>query len=563
MKIKFIRKTVVIALTGLFLWSCEGYGDQFGFERISTEVELSSSIAAPVAFGEFSLEDIIQSLSDDTDLLSLDENNMITVYFSQDIDAPIAGDLLPIPDQVGKETYIQSDIEIPAWIAIPPGTTYTFVKEESLDFLMDSEDELDSLTLSGGQLSIETLSDIKHDGILRISSSSVIDPVGDSLNLVFPVSSAGGTFSNSRNLDLADYTILLSEGGVSSQATIYLSLTLTKSSAAIGSAEKANIDLSFEDIEYEGVYGKIAQRSLDLQSANSELDFFNNIGELTNINFADPQFNMLVRNSFGIPISLDLGLRVRSSITGEYTDLEFKDPGMNPIIIQAQTIDAIGEYMNTTIEFNKETTNIDEILSSLPDRLEYSISTAIGSNAGSTEQNFILRESGIEADVEVIMPLYLSTSGITLKQKLDLDVDELLNTLSFIDTAGLSLRTTNEWPFGLDLQVYFLDEDSTVVSTLFDGPQAVLAAAPVISSTGLLDVASLEENIFDVTLTRDDIEDIEGATQAVLEATIATSNNGQTDVKFVSDASVSFNIGILGSATINTNLSGGGDNEEE
>lgn len=556
MNYRFLKLSIVGVLTSLFLWSCEGYLNQFSTERLSTNVALTPGFAAPIAYGEFSIQDLLEMLNDSSGLISQDEDSLINIYFSDTLLSVGAGDLLTIPDQLGSETYIQSDIEIPEWLDIPEGTEYTFAKKETLDFLLDPEDDIDSLKLKAGTLYMNSYSQFKHPGWLRITSGNIVSPDGDSLDISSQISSPSGDYTDMQEMDLNGYTILMDDGstGGTGQAIIYVSLTLEKTAAPIGTTEKAGMNLDFRDIQYSAVFGKIGEREITDLSDELALGLFETVNNLPELYFENPEFTLIVHNSYGIPISLDIQkFQTRSAASGDLTDLEFKTEEVNPFNIAAQTIDKIGEFVTSSRTYNNVTTNISELLEKVPDRIDYSISASAGSPDGSTQQNFLLDTSKIVTEIELNLPMWLRTTGYTMQQELDIAIDSLLDEISFVDSAAMRLTTTSDWPFGISLQVYFQDDEGTTVSTLFDDAEAILAPAPVNSSTGLVDRSAIQENPFNVVLTPDHIDELQGATKAVIEATLITSDADKgTNVKFLSSYVLKYSLGVAAKFDFNS-----------
>jgi hypothetical protein len=197
-----------------------------------------------------------------------------------------------------------------------------------------------------------------------------------------------------------------------------------------------------------------------------------------------------------------------------------------------------------------ETCNIDELLSNVPDRIEFSFGASTGNPPGSTEQNFILDNSAMSLEAEVILPMWLSTSGYTLRQTLDLELDSILPILSLIDSATFRLTTINEWPLGISIQINFLDDGNEIISSLFDAQTVFLNPAPV-NADGELDRLLLEPYIFEVQIAGEDLSELDEAKSIELVATVATSS-GASAVKFYSQYLLNYQLSINANSRINT-----------
>jgi hypothetical protein len=547
---------IKLIIPGIFLVvitsSCDGYLDQFNMDRLSTEAEISPSIAAPVAYSSFSIQDILEVMNDSTGLISVSEDDLIYIYYSDTAFSMYAEDLMEIPTKISSETYIQSDVDIPAWNNLNQGEQYTFQKDEVLSFSIEPEDRIDSILIKSGSLNIHAYSQFHHAGELNITSSEIVDEAGDTLDITFTISQEDGTFEDFSDYDLSGYKVLMDMVNDEALAIINFNLTLFKSSAGISVDEEAGVILTFEDIKFNSVFGHIAPREITDMNKSMDIEFPFSVDEVPDIYFADPQFNITVHNSFGIPISLEIDtFTTRSFVDGSYTDLIFKNDTMNPYLIGAPTVDQLGEVVSTSREFNKETTNIDSLLSSLPDRIDFSFTARSSNPPGSTAQNFLLDTSKITLEAEVMLPMWFSTSGYTLRDTLDIALDSLMANLDFIESLGFRLTTTNQWPLELSAQIYFLNDMYEMVDSLFE-EQTVIIDAATVDDEGEPEASLPTPHVVNVEVTESDLSDLEGATTMMLVIKAVTAENGGPDVKFYSKSMLDYQLSVYADFRINT-----------
>jgi hypothetical protein len=549
----YLRKLSLPAiLLALITWSCDGYLDQFNMDRLSTEVEITPSIAAPVAYGSFSIKDILEVMKDSAGLISVGDDDLIYIYYSDTAFSMYAEELIEIPTHISSETYIQSDVDIPAWGSLLIGEQYTFHKDEVLSFSIEPDDRIDSILIKSGSLNLHAFSEFHHAGDLNITSSGIVDEAGDTLDLTFAISQEDGTFEEFSNYDLSGYKVLMDIEGSEAVAIINFNLTLIKSAAGISVDEEAGIILTFEDIKYSSVFGHIAPREITDMNESIDIGFFSGLDEVPEIYFADPQFNITVHNSFGIPISLKINtFSARSFMDGTYTDLVFKDETTNPYIVGAPTVNQLGQVVSTARHFNKETTNIDELLSSVPDRIDLSFTASSGNPEGSAEQNFLLDTSKVVLEAEVILPMWFSTSGYTLNDTLDIALDSLLAKLDFIESLGFRLTTTNQWPLELSAQIYFLNNMDEKVDSLFEDQTVIIDAAPV-DAEGELDDSLLSPHVVEVQISAADLEGLKDATTMLLVMKAVTAENGGPTVKFYSNYILDYQLSVYADFRFNS-----------
>ncbi len=546
MKTNLGRVIILGVVSGFITWSCDGYLDQFNLDKLSTDIEISPSIAAPTAFGSFSIQDILEAINDSSGLVSVGDGDLIRIYYSDTAFSVYAEELIEIPNKIASETYIQSDVDIPAWGGIFIGEQYTFLKDEVLSFSIEPEDRIDSILIKSGFLKLHTYSEFHHSGELNIRSSNILDENGDTLDITFTISEENGTFE-----DLSGYKIIMETIDNEAVAVINFKLTLTKSEAGISVDEEAGVILSFEDIKYSKVFGHFASREIIEMNESIDIGFFDNLDEIPDIYFEDPQFNIAAHNSFGIPILLEIdSFRTRSLKDGAYTDLVFRNDTMNPFEIGAPTVDMLGQVVTTERNYNKTTTTIDELLSDVPDKVDFAFTAK--SDTNSAGNHFLLDTSRMVIEADVILPIWFRTSGYTIRDTLDIDLESILSDVSFIDSLGFRLTTINEWPLELSVQLFFLDQSGNTLSTLFQEQSILIDAAPV-DSEGDLEETLLTPFVVEVQKTKEDLEVVEGARKMMLVAKVVTSENlnPPVPVKLLSRYMLNYQLSVYADLRIN------------
>ncbi|MEX0986894.1 MAG: hypothetical protein WD052_05400 [Bacteroidales bacterium] len=524
--------------------------------KLSAEMEIEPNLALPLAYGSFSLLDVLESL-DSTGFVEQTEDGLLYIYYTDTAYSVNAAELITLPNKFATEIYIQSDVEIPIWLALGEGEVYTFTKTDMMDFVIDPGDQIDSLYLREGDLNINVFSEFKHAGELTISSSQIIDPNGDTLNEKFVISEVDGSYTAVENYDMTGYKLDIDQVDSVASVRINFALELTKSSAGIGVDEECGITIDFENMVFSHIFGQISEREVINVSQSMDIGFYDAVSEILNVYFKDPQFNFTVENSYGVPVNLNLSnVRARSSQDGLFYDLTF-EPGIMPFNVLAPEIDQLGETVTTTLFINNETSNIGEIISRAPDMINFEVIAGTGDGSGTGQQNFVLDTSKLIVKAELVLPMWLRTDGYTLQDTMDMDLEGMLGNLSFVKDASIRLTTLNEWPLGVDMQVYFMDADYNVLDTLFKEENIFLLAAPV-DMNGELDNSQLVENINEVAYSGDELLNLDGTKYVKIKAHATTTNNGEEFVKFFSHYLLNYRMSIDAQFHLNpSELSGG------
>jgi len=83
--------------------------DYFDFSKLSTDVELTPSVAAPLAYGALTIGDLIAAF-DSTGIVGQDSTGLLLIRYVDTAYSVEASQLINFPDKVYDETYIDSDI---------------------------------------------------------------------------------------------------------------------------------------------------------------------------------------------------------------------------------------------------------------------------------------------------------------------------------------------------------------------------------------------------------------------------------------------------------------------
>jgi hypothetical protein len=546
---KKIRAYFLIPLVVMtFIVTSCTYFDQFRLDRLSTEVEFSPSIAAPLAYGSFSLYDVLTAI-DSTGLVEQTDEGLLFLYYTDTAYSVQAGGIIDFPDRLASALYIKSNISTTEWDALPEGQSLPFTKTEKFDFEIEEGDRIDSVILSTGELNIDVSSTFQHAGKLTISSSDIFTPQGDTLKKTFTISETNGSYTKDTTIVLTDYTLTFQEMNDSAFAVIHYLLELTKSSNPIDDGDECSIEMSFENLDFSKIFGFVAEREVLNSDQSIDVKFYEAVAEILTVDFFNPQLNIIAHNSYGIPLSIELQNVIASSSYNETsTPMTFDSPDINPFKINAPTVNMLGETVSDTAKFTYENTNIENIISEAPDRFDFTVVATTGSTPGS--QSFVLDTSKMVLEAEIVLPMWLKTDGYTLTDTMDLEEALGLGDLSFVESAELRLFTTNELPLELEVQVYFLDQNQQVLDSLFDSTLPLLLA-PDVDGEGNIIESSIEETMNPVTVTGEEIMKLEDATDLVIKAKAITSNQGAEFVKFFAHYLLSYRLDIAADFIIN------------
>ncbi|MFC2151539.1 hypothetical protein ACFLSE_03355 [Bacteroidota bacterium] len=531
--------------------------DEFDFNKLDDEMEITAGMLAPVAYGSLTLDDIISEF-DSTSYISTDADGLLMITYEDSLFSFIADDLLNIPSQDFIEYFIESDFTIlpgfPGWNV---GDTLVLDRTENFPFSFSQGEKLDSMILDEGTMVFDISSEFQHTGNIHITCPNIrLNNIPFSETIVIDDASGGFSFNSPFTLD--GYTIYLvdSVGSDSLFLPVDFRVELINSGAGIAAGEEIGITATIENINFDAIFGYIGDYELLTQTGDLDLGFFENTIE-GYIRFENPEINFNITNSYGVPAAVSI-----SRFTG------FKGDTDSIQMIFDSTIDTFGyayptltDYINndifkdTTISISGTNSNVSDFLAFLPSSLEYSLSAQSNPDGPGASYNFVSDDSRIDIDFEFILPLWFQADSFALEDTIDLDLINIEEDADFIERVSIMLEVSNGLPLEIDFQLYFLDSLYNPVDSLFDEN-----ARPIISS-GIIDPVShavispgIKTSL--VQYTNDDINALNTVKYGIIRAGLKTpsdSNEDLVSVKFYTDYSVDFNLSVGVDVKANSN----------
>lgn len=294
-----------------------------------------------------------------------------------------------------------------------------------------------------------------------------------------------------------------------------------------------NVMLEFSDFEYSYVQGYFDQYTFDLPKDEIVIDLFEN-STSGSIRVEDPRINLMITNSFGVPIQItadDL-----SATTASGSTMAITSPLDNGFNFNYPSLAEAGEAKTSMININKNTSNIVDLIESSPKEIQFELSAMTNPMADPTIRGFVNDDSQFDIDVEVEVPMHLSASDFKIENTSEFDA----SVFDEVEEAEFKLYVENGLPVEAGVQVFFKDDAGVVLAPLFDATTDLIVAAPVDADGKVTDFSTGEQTVI---IDADKIALIKDATQITIEGTASTTNNGNTAVKFYTDYGMTFKLG--------------------
>ncbi|TAE54468.1 MAG: hypothetical protein EAZ89_06585, partial [Bacteroidetes bacterium] len=250
----------------------------------------------------------------------------------------------------------------------------------------------------------------------------------------------------------------------------------------------------------------------------------------------DPRAGLDIRNSFGIPIRVNLPVFQGVMASGEVIPIAASQ-SQEGFMLAYPGLGQKGNNAFTRIALDKSNSRLSEVLSPALQAVNWQID-AISHPAGDpSEYGFILDTSRFDIRFWAEVPVYGSFSGVSVSQEFDISPQ----TIEQLRSADLRLITDNGFPFEAQVQAYFLDESGQILDSLFADQTLLLEAAPV---DGEGRVTSAARHLLDIPLSESKLDAVFSARKIRVKGTFASTQSGSVPVKLYEDYSLGIRLGV-------------------
>ena len=500
-------------LFALFFSACSKFDDISNAEVLEADAEF----AIPIATAETSFQELIENFDENT-FITIDPDGLIRLRYEGDVSTKTSEEILA--DAVAS---------LPAILPLID----TLIE---LPFNSPEELEVDSALISPGATVGFTAT--RPEGLPSIDRIKVTLPQarlnGQPLVLErdFP---AGLTILSKTPIDIGGYSLIPQDGKLFAQ---YEAFDVNGDPVIFVDGEGLLV-LNIANFGFSYVEGFLGYRIHDGERDTIAIEFFENWidGE---VYFADPEIRINLENSFGIPTRSVINVFDIYTATGEVLPLE--SDVLN--IADNQGIDflypssnQVGEVLTQTFVFDKNNSNIVEVLGSQPVALDYDVDARTNPDSLLNIRGFLTDESYYKVQVEVELPMHGWARGFVATDTFDVDFADYDN----IKEVEFKLISDNGTPLDIGTQVYFLDENDVVLDSLLSSQETLIAAAPVNSQGVVEDVFT--KTTF-VTYSADRFDRVRNAKKAILNTAFSTVNDGGVVVKVFAQDKVSIRMGM-------------------
>ncbi|MFH1320166.1 MAG: hypothetical protein ABII90_05865 [Bacteroidota bacterium] len=271
--------------------------------------------------------------------------------------------------------------------------------------------------------------------------------------------------------------------------------------------------------------------TLTVDSVDLNLEIYNKVLS-GSFYFEDPKLTVTFVNSYGVPINpVFTTFEAWSSINGKM-QIEL-DGNTVPIPIALSPPPTVEGQSTTTIyEYDKNNSNIEDVLMILPRYIYYAVIATI--NDPPMLPNFMTDSSVLSVEVEIELPLYGYSNKFVLQDTLPFDFG--IEVPEMVESAIFNVNVYNGFPVDVIMQLYFMDSTLTILDSLIYEDDKQIMSSGVIGPAPALKVIQSTHRL--TTITVDDksrIDDIAEASQMIFKAELTTPGAPHSNVKFYAD----------------------------
>ena len=494
--------------------------------------ELSPTLAIPLVDSRLSVQEIL-AREDTSELIVVDPaSGKLALAYSNNDFSLSASDLLTVPPTTVQRSYAVGQNSTP-----PAGQEITYGSSEKT--LLDPGNiAIHRLLAESGALDMAFTSDFDHDIRIDLTFPDFMKG-GVALNLT--VELPRNAPSSQQTANLQGYNLNLAPEGVPNTVRISYAVTITTSGEPINADDAVNVQLSFNNLVYQQMDFTSADLSLPVAQDSVLLRIFRSSQDSeVDYRFTNPSVEVGVDNEVSAPFDLFFEqLEMVDAVSGERTEI-LLDNFPNPQEIAYPMSPGMSE--RTTFSIDPSKSNVDQVLTPTEKFVVYRLQL----NAKNDGQiHSIEKGDRIALDVTALLRLEGYINNWLLVDTADLDFPGEQN---FVDDASLRYYVHSVFPAEVQLQVYFLDNEQTLLDSLFtdpDGELNLLPGAPVNEQGRAVEPGITKTK--DILLEGPRLDHLLQASQVVVKARIRTTGGqeGKT-VAIFDDNYLDIKLGIKG-----------------
>ena len=491
----FNTKLLLIFLCLISLNACIKY------DTIETD-GWQPEIAFPLINTSLGITDFFENTT--TDFLEVDANNFLTIVYRNKVSSPPANEIIEVEDF----GFIIPDSVIglsPEFFPFENTINQLDVKSGNLEF------NISTAITEDIELSVMFINITRDGQIFR--HNAMIEYNGTS-----PTNITG-------SLDLSGYSINFED---------YFVIAYTAYDINGNRYVLEGMNYNFTDLTFSYIEGDFGGAVVDLPQSSFLLDVIDRAvhGEFM---LEDPKVLIEVENSLGVPI--ELSAFELNGVEDDGTVIPLNSPLDSGVLIKSPPIDSLGNSETILVTIDRNNSNIREVVNAFPNKLQYRFTGEILSTLPDSA-SYALDASNLDVNLGIELPLWGKVRNMVYESVSDLDPTDLMEA----ENIEFKLIAENGFPLEANFQVYFQNAQGIAVDSLVDASAPIFIAAGTVDANGLVTSSTTSE--ISIMLSGAKIASFTDVSQVTVRATLATSNNGSSSVRFFEDYLMNLKLGL-------------------
>jgi len=535
--------SIIVFVISVVVYSC--IDKDYDFDRISTDIQWDPKLALTIGTMNINIEDLLNSYSSDSVLIKNPDGSM-TIVYEKPLESYTAEQKITLPEQIPFVIpgMIFPNI-MPVSGEVSRDTSFTIPVIFSADQMIDSlKLKVFSLSASGYSTFSNNLSQMITITFTRMNKDTIIGGTRQRLTYFedIPVQNNNINYTTSARTNAYNYMLKFSNVQYgSSETNVNIKLTLRGTPGTpINPLSSVNVTLRINEIRYRLMYGYIGQPELLNAYSSMDVSIFSR-DMSKNIEWKDPRTVLYCSSSYVVPADIFIqGLWVRSMNDVEFDVSPDNSQTQNPKDMKYPT--KIGQVENDSVVMSKPAYSLfyNALETKSPKEIIYRIISRANPHGQGTQYNIISDTSVVRGKLVFTLPVWFRSSGFGYTDTMDFNLSNMgsdNNNDNNNDESNYSVKlknllfrtvTSNELPINMRLQVYFADENYTILDSLYtkESNSYIIKSGKVDEVTGKVTAPYIWKN--DAILSENQIKRIENAKFIIYKVTYNTYDYDNT-----------------------------------
>lgn len=554
-RLVLFNQLILLLFMGLFISAC--VDDDIDINKVSNNMSLSSSLAAPLGEADFNIEKLLGNFkAKDSNFTIKTDNSVLTIFYKDTIEYVNPTDFAISGAACLSKVVTGSDFTNPIIgnqnLTIP--TTFNAHKEFHITKIDDDkESNIDSVYFEYSKIKVSLATNINLTGGSSIEVKIKLKDAttGDTTKIV-----TISTIDGAKEIDLSNFEVSTTSKDSTYAVPMEIKfIPTTGNPISVSSTDSLNLKFEPFDISNDAngkpkskyiafgnfKYSKVYQPGYEKVFNNLKL--YDYLPKGTMIRPIDPSITINFKSNIGIPLNLNIdslqtedGINIKKATFSNGNQFKINRATLNDTLA------------NTQIVFNQkpENGNIDDLFSIKLNKALFNINFTRDSVSPITSRQFIRSDSKVKADVTIAIPVWLEVGSIlAYSDTLDFKMDDLLNN-DAVTNAVVKLTNTNRLPLGMKVIFKILDENKNIIPS---ANQYLYKIDPAtVNSEG--EVLKETSSSFCITYNEASIADLRKAKYILLEV----QGNGANDnsrIKIKAQNGLKIKVGCYANKGIN------------